>query len=226
MIWLFYHIMCTLYKLSWHNNNGLFEPELCSLVATLQLRRKKREREKEKKNEQIVFTGLRVTQSMTESRRGVYAIGSFIELFDNMVHWAVLQSFCHTGEPALVVVAQLWILLSSADTFQDAVFQRSRFPVAGTAQKQLASDIGIELCLLKRTLKNMLLHLTELTCTLLLCQGQNSISVNDNNCHVKCYLERPIAFSNNGSLRKAFRDISLAVSLISPTMSPGIKVHR
>ena len=44
---------------------------------------------------------------MIESRLGVYAVGSFIELFDNIVHWAVLQSFCHTGEPALMVVAQV-----------------------------------------------------------------------------------------------------------------------
>ena len=69
-------------------------------------RERQRQRQRER-NEQIVFTDLRVTQSMIGSRRGIYAIGSFIELFDNIVHWAVLQSFCHTGEPALVVVAQV-----------------------------------------------------------------------------------------------------------------------
>ena len=44
---------------------------------------------------------------MIGSRHGIYAIGSFIELFENIVHWAVLQSFYHTGEPALVVVVQV-----------------------------------------------------------------------------------------------------------------------
>ena len=44
---------------------------------------------------------------MIGSHRGVYATGSFIELFDNIVHLAVLQLFCHTGEPALMVVAQV-----------------------------------------------------------------------------------------------------------------------
>ena len=43
---------------------------------------------------------------MIGSHHGIYAIGSFTELFDNIVHWAVLQSFCHIAVPVLVVVAQ------------------------------------------------------------------------------------------------------------------------
>ena len=56
----------SLYK----NNNGLFEPELCSLAAELQLRRIKTQREG-KKGEHIVFTDLRVPQSMIGSPRGI-----------------------------------------------------------------------------------------------------------------------------------------------------------
>ena len=44
---------------------------------------------------------------MIGSCHRIYAIGSFIELFDNVIYWAVLQLFCDTGEPALVVVAQV-----------------------------------------------------------------------------------------------------------------------
>ena len=44
---------------------------------------------------------------MIGSRSGIYASGSFVQLFDSIVHSAVLQSLCHTGEPALVVVAQV-----------------------------------------------------------------------------------------------------------------------
>ena len=48
------------------------------------------EKERERKKMNRLFSQDFELQSMIESRRGVYAIGSFIELFDNIVHWAVL----------------------------------------------------------------------------------------------------------------------------------------
>ena len=68
--------------------------------------REKKKRKEKKKGKHVVFPELPVPQSMIGSRRGIYAIGSFIELFDKVVHWAVLQSLCHTIELQRVVV--LW----------------------------------------------------------------------------------------------------------------------